>query len=743
MKKISVMVLSSLALTAVAQNKIDFSGRMVIEDARDRIEAGTNGGANVAAPLNAKSRAGETKYNVIVEFNDGNIDFGDVDVDLVARIGNDMAVVGATPAAMEQLAELPQVMRISLGNEVTPLMNAGRAATFVDDVHAGIGLDRAYTGKGVVAGLYDTGLDVNHINFKDAAGQPRTKSLYVYSSGNPTRYTDATSISNFTTETTGETHGTHVLGIMAGGYKGSADFSYFGSNGRAALTLQDEAGSAIPYYGVATDADLSVACGPLSQSYIVSGVQLISQYAKSKGQPCVINLSVGNNIGPHDGTDATSRALDEIGKDAIIFISAGNEGDENISISTTGENIKTFVAQDAWTANVANGMIDIWGSDNQVYTVRVFAYNRGTGREVFSYTLDKNLAGSSVKQSDMTGWSSSSLSGTLTVSSNIDTGNNRYNVVITPNVKSSNTQIVLGIAIEPKPGQTVDGFVRNLVFASFSQPGFTNGTPDNSINGMACGKNVITVGSFSSSRAFPYIANGNKASSTSYVGAADVGSRSNFSSYGWNTGNYETLPHVCAPGEVIVSSVSKYYVDTHANQMISALYTMPGDGLFIRNSTWAPMQGTSMASPFAAGVVALWLEADPTLKVSDVKDIIAKTSTTDLMINSEIEKWGAGKINALEGLKEVLSRKSDGVDDVIADVEKALVTTTDGRNYEIFVPGAKKVEATVYSLAGLGVAAATADNNTLALNAGNVAPGVYLLGIVTDRGSETRKILIK
>lgn len=736
MKKISVLVLSSLALTAVAQNKIDFSGRMVIEDARDRIEAGANGGANI------KSRAAETKYNVIVEFNDGNIDFGDVDVDFVTQIGDDMAIVGVTPAAMEQLAELPQVMRISLGNEVKPLMNAGRAATFVDDIHAGSGLDRAYTGKGVVAGLYDTGLDVNHINFKDAAGQPRTKALYVYNSGTPTRYTDATSISNFTTETTKETHGTHVLGIMAGGYKGSADFSYFGSNGRAALTLQGDAGSAIPYYGVAPDADLSVACGSLTTSYIVSGVQLISQYAKSKGQPCVINLSIGNNVGPHDGSDATSKALDEVGKNAIIFISAGNEGEDNISLNTTGESIKTFVAQDPWTANVANGTIDIWGADNQVYTVRVFAYNRGTGREIFSYTLDKNLAGSSVKQGDMEGWNSSMLSGTLTVSSNIDTGNNRYNVAIIPNVRSSNTQVVFGIAIEPKPGQTVDAFVRNLVFASFSQPGFIDGTPDNSINGMACGKNVVVVGSFSSSRSFPFI-NNNKASSTSYVGAADTGSRSNFSSYGWNTGTYEALPHVCAPGEVIVSSVSKYYMDTHADEMYSGLYTMPGDGLFIRNSTWAPMQGTSMASPFAAGVVALWLEADPTLTVSDVKDILAKTSTTDLMINSEIEKWGAGKINALEGIKEVLKRKSDGVNDVVTDVDKALVTTADGRNYEIFVAGAKKVEATVYSLAGLGVAGAAADNNTLTLDAGNVAPGVYVLGIVTDKGTETRKIMIK
>ena len=740
MKKISVIVLATVALTATAQHKIDFPGRNVIEQYRLQLEGSASDDPNIVAPLSRTTGAANT-YGVIVELNDVSADISGYVTEVVSRI-DEFVIVTVTAPQMEQLAELPEVKRIEFGYECEPMMKAGRAAVSVDDVHVGSGLSRAYTGKGVVVGLFDTGLDPNHVNFKDANGNLRVKRLWAYmnNTGRPTTtLTDAVSISAYTTEDANETHGTHVLGIMAGSYNGPGDYAA-AVNNRWVMTKQGDAASAVPYYGVATDADIAITCGPLYQGSMLDGIQNIVNYAKSQGKPCVINLSVGNNLGPHDGTDAWSVSLDRLGQDAIICISAGNEGEDNISINTTGYNIKTFVGGTS-NPSRASGTVDIWGSDNQIYNVRVFAYDRSSQKELFSYTLNQNLAGKSVSQNEMPGFSNSKMSGSLKISSNVNVGNNRYNVVVTPNL-TGQTGILFGIALEPKPGQTVDAFSNNVVFMSQSQPGFLDGTPDNSINGLACGNNVICVGSFSTSKNFAYINNGN-ASGAGYVGAAELGSRSNFSSYGWNTGTYEALPHVCAPGEVMISSISKYYVDANPKATVSAVYTMPGGGVGVRASHWQPMQGTSMASPFAAGVIALWLEAAPNLKVKDIKDILQETSTRDFLINAEIEKWGAGKLNALAGVKKAIEVGNAGVNDVVTDVDKALVTTADGRNYEIFVAGAKKVEATVYSLAGLGVAGAAADNNTLTLDAGNVAPGVYVLGIVTDKGTETRKIMIK
>lgn len=36
-----------------------------------------------------------------------------------------------------------------------------------------------------------------------------------------------------------------------------------------------------------------------------------------------------------------------------------------------------------------------------------------------------------------------------------------------------------------------------------------------------------------------------------------------------------------------------------------------------------------MSTPLVAGAMALWLEADPTLNVQDIRDIIASTSVKD------------------------------------------------------------------------------------------------------------------
>lgn len=730
--------MATVALTAVAQHKIDFPGRQVIEQFRLEQEGSANDGPTTVSPLSSRAATTAKTYGVIVELNDASFDLSGYVNEVMSQI-DEFVIVNVTAPQMEKLAELSEVKRIEMGYECEPLMKAARAATGVDDVHAGTGLDQAYTGKGVVVGLFDTGLDPNHINFKDANGNLRVKRFWAYmnNTGRPTTsLTDAVAISSYTTEDANETHGTHVLGIMAGGYTGAADYAASAPNNKWVMTKQGDAGSSVPYYGVAHDADIAITCGPLYQASMLDGVQNIVNYAKSVGKPCVVNLSIGNNVGPHDGTDAWSVSLDRLGKDAIICIAAGNEGENNLSINTYGDKIKTFVGT-ASNPSRASGSVDIWGSDNQIYTVRVFAYDRSSQKEIFSYTLDKNLEGKSVSQGDMEGFSSSKLSGSLSISSNINVGNNRYNVVVSPNI-TGQAGILFGIAIEPKPGQIVDGFTRGMLFMSQSQPGYLDGTPDNSINGLACGENVICVGSFSTSKNFAFISNGN-ASGTGYVGAAEVGSRSNFSSYGWNTANFETLPHVCAPGEVLISSINKYYVDTNPGTMVSAVYTMPGGGVGVRPSHWQPMQGTSMASPFAAGVIALWLEANPSLTVADVKDILQDTSTRDFLINAEIEKWGTGKINAVAGLKQALA----GSIDVGIDGPQMLVSSADGRNFEIYAGTARRVEARMYSLAGSNVASVSAQGNTANISADGMQPGVYVLKIDTDKGSETHKIAVR
>ncbi len=111
-------------------------------------------------------------------------------------------------------------------------------------------------------------------------------------------------------------------------------------------------------------------------------------------------------------------------------------------------------------------------------------------------------------------------------------------------------------------------------------------------------------------------------------------------------------PDVTAPGGMIFSSVSSYsdyYKESSANTVARA--TINGKSYY-----WGQMTGTSQASPFVAGVIATWLEANPELSPEDIQLILKKTARQDSHTGACPNSiYGYGKIDALAGIKEVLS----------------------------------------------------------------------------------------
>ena len=65
-------------------------------------------------------------------------------------------------------------------------------------------------------------------------------------------------------------------------------------------------------------------------------------------------------------------------------------------------------------------------------------------------------------------------------------------------------------------------------------------------------------------------------------------------------------------------------------------------------------EGTSMATPFAAGVAALMLDADPSLSPDDIKQIMSDTATT--MPGYQDYEVGAGYINAYAAVDKAFNR---------------------------------------------------------------------------------------
>lgn len=650
------------------------------------------------------------------------------------------AIVSLPISQVEKLAELSSVRHVSFGGKRRKLMDFARAAAGVDNAHNGITIleeTSAFKGKDVVLGLYDGGLDPNHPNFKNTDGSSRVSRLWHYTSDYTTDNTlyTAQTIPSFTTDDDDETHATHVAGIMGGSYNSTGKYI---KHTNASTGVGTVTNGNIPFYGVAPEAELAFSCGSFSDEAILAGVKNIADYAASVGKPAVINLSLGSNYGPHDGTDDFSAALDEIGKDAIICVAAGNEGSDNMSIHhecTTGNlSVKTILYYNNTYTTSNTGFLDIWASDSNPLTVTVANVN-SSGTLSNSTTLKTSANGTKISTGIKSG-------GTVYYYAGVDPNNNRYNVLIDLDSALPATGR-FSITVTGSAGQDIDIYYDG--YSTFSDSyynnstklsGYTAGTPDQSINGMACGKNIIAVGSYNTLAKFRSIG-----SSTADSFGETLGQISSFSSYGTDFfGN--KLPHVVAPGSAIISSYSRRYVakgyDYESASDMCASTTYNGNTEY-----WGPMQGTSMATPFMSGVAALWLSADPTISVEDLKKVIAFTSTKFTPTSVEIEaRQGAGKVSADKGLQYILTQKSIGAIGTVNGDEMALSAYVENGTLFLVLAGADGFNASLTDMQGRTIMQNHSSTNTLSLPISGLQRGIYILRVVSGNHHITRKLTI-
>lgn len=652
---------------------------------------------------------------------------------------------------VEEVAAMKCVKSISFGQLARPMMDKARVTSKVSAVQAGEGLSKAYTGAGVVTGLYDTGIDTDHINFTDASGETRIIAAARVQNGRP-------SSGGFTTDNKNETHGTHVLGIMAGSYNGNGD--YAGTNGN------------VPYYGVATGSDIVATAGELYDANILRGVQYCIDEANEVGKPVVVNLSIGSTVGPHDGTSDFCQKLDKHGENAIIVVAAGNEGAIKMGVgktfTSTDKTLTTSVYPiDARTGNKINN-ISKWSGNAQFYAsddrpfkfhIAVMDLDKPSDPQVIDeYVVEASTAGKSTyvggRPNNLVSYQplqdfdyACSSDSYMQVFTNVNTASNSYyaNVNFNLSMARENDGCVVAFIIEGNEGQTVRGYVNSsgssttTYTGQFSNRGvslWADGDTNGTINDMACGDNVIVVGSYNSRNRWPSITSSRETGFAGYT----VGDVSDFSSYG-TLADGRNLPHICAPGAFVVSSFSSYYVESQNPSSTDLVAKVYDDALGI-DHYWGRMQGTSMAAPYAAGVFALWLEANPNLDVNAIRDIAQKTAIKDSYTSrGDAVKWGAGKLDAYEGLKMALSYQSS-VDDVLA--EKVIIYNEVAKGvYDIFAQGASTVSASLYALNGTQAAAATAVGENVTLNAHGLTAGVYILRINADGNTETHKVVVK
>lgn len=242
---------------------------------------------------------------------------------------------------LEALASIDHVLDVEASQTLFPLLNYSRPDIRADIVQSG---HPAFKGKGVVVGVIDSGIDWRHGAFRTADGKSRVLAVWDQAAQGPIPGTVAgpnglgVIYNDFSHPEKGPNldtggHGTHVSGIAAG-------------NGRPACCC---AGGGT-YVGIAPEASIVVvrhATVPgqeLGESVtLISALDFIFNVA-ANGKPAVVNISLGQNRGPHDGTSGVEAAINTFiagHTSRAIVVSAGNGGDATGSSKTTDDQLHT------------------------------------------------------------------------------------------------------------------------------------------------------------------------------------------------------------------------------------------------------------------------------------------------------------------------------------------------------------------------------------------------------------------
>lgn len=497
-------------------------------------------------------------------------------------------------------------------------------------------LPMAYDGTGIVVGIIDSGTDFAHPDFKDAFGNSRIKFLWdqvpLAGSTVPQPYnygiewTDTQINANQCThnDLPHFGHGTHVSGIATG-------------NGLANGT----------HHGVASKADIVVVALDFNKTgpTIADAVQYIFSKATLLGKPCVINASVGDYYGSHDGTDLEAKLIETMVQNVpgrVIVAAAGNAGNIKHHVKTQpllNDTSFTWIKKNnstleywcyADTNNIKNVQISVGANRNNNFNLGRIGFKN------YNYGL------TSIK-SDTLRYNGNQI-GIIKTSASI----NPYGVYELY-IKILADTLNLKWRIESKGVGMHDAwnfdFISSGLPSSFSYPWITKYVmPDfNStiVSSFQCLNDVITVANYVNINNY-YDVTGTLQSWAALNPGENVNNLAASSSWGPTRDNKQK-PDIAATGAGVFSAIA---LGMQANLIANAPQVIAQGSMHIQGG------GTSAASPVVAGLAALYLQKNPTSTSIQVKNAITNCAYFDSYTGTNLPnyRWGYGKLDGFAAM---------------------------------------------------------------------------------------------
>lgn len=533
---------------------------------------------------------------------------------------------------IEAIRRHEAVVSLKAAQRVKPLLE--RTVGEIGATRLPLRREEAQGSRDVIVGIVDFGLDLAYRNFRNHDGGTRILALWDQKAAGPARTPQRLGFGYFD-------YGALYLKrdidekLRAGepydalGYAAPAD-STFGTGAHGTYVTDVAAGngrgSNAP--GVAPQADIVFVdistAGILSQEppavgrafgdsvQLLEAIKFIFDFAGDR--PCVVNLSLGTNGGPHDGTTLVEEAIDAMIREKenrAVVVAAGNSHGEaihahgRVPAGGTAE-LRWRIPPFDWTGNE----LEIW-SDAQ---------------DRFALELVDPDGRSRARVGPGDAWEGVDDCGALlTVVNRLGDPNNRGNVInvfFERAVREGVWSLKLyGVDVRDgsfhawierdEHGQS--RFVKTQADADQIIETFT-------LNSIACGCEAIVVGAY----------NG-------YDTERDLWE----SSGSGPTRDGREKPDVSAPGERVLAAHSGTLVLRHRQT------------------------GTSLAAATVTGVVALMLAEAKKMKMNltggDIRKILTETAVKDPPDNGWHPRYGAGRVSAsaaLKAVRDLAKRKS-------------------------------------------------------------------------------------
>lgn len=591
----------------------------------------------------------------------------------------------------------------------------------VDSVYNGTNLPDAYRGDGVIIGVTDWGFDYTHPVFYDSTLTHyrvlRAWDQYRTAGPAPVGF-------NYGTELVGQEqllaaqcdtvniyghhyHATHVASIAGGGGVGT------------------------PYRGVAPDAEFIFATFRPDEQSVIDAFEWMYQVAQQEQKRLVINMSWGLYwMDNFDGTGPVGRKMQELSDLGVVFVtSGGNNGDVNFHLGHTfSAESDTVFTRYAFPGNYANnyygGSITMTNSPHCPFSVSFTCYNYQAGQMVS--TPFYNTADGDASDEGCIYFGADSIVYSITLQQSDEEGRPEARLVLKrPHTISS----LMYLTVTAQSGDFHAWNVAELTtgvgnwggeFTGRNAPKWKGGDVNFGLGTPASVDCAITVAA--------HVSRYQMTDST--MGGGNI---CTFSSYG-PTIDGRDKPDISAPGQNLCAAASSY-ADNALAYDTSVVFNN-------RTYGFTKLSGTSMSSPFATGVVALLLQANPTLTPQQVKEVLIYSATHDEFTEaSGMVRFGHGKVNAYQAILRALNSVGFNNFENHEDIYTVFPNPTSDKIFISTPNSDASTTAFLYDMNGRLLSKIIVNQGVNVIDLGNRPNGCYLLKIVNPHYSQTEKII--